>query len=451
MDIKEIVLNNLGLDEDSKKRFTEHYDNPFVDNIFKDYLDNEYRFRVPLPRELYKQFDRGWATLNNIAPDFVRKYDIVYNDFYENKKHHNKNTFRVIKLINQHFNEDMPLDEYHDFLKRMRCFEESKFIALRNYCRSRDIEISEKGSLNKAVSLFIDRINELRFSRTSNIEIVLSLNYVDWFLSTTSENWRTCLSLESPSFASYWASLPGAIVDKNLSLLYITNGEKKQYMNFTMDKVLSRTWLLLDKNSVLNTVKFYPSELIKVKDLSTFFPLPLKELKPNYISKYRVYPLHFSNGYTNYIYQDKTKPIDIHNDSFKLKGGGKGLQTIYKDKVFEGPIFSFTHGLTVLIQAKKNILSFFKEPVECISCGKLISSSREFRVSSDDGIYCTECPMKNHYDEEDEFSEESCEHGAYDFLYERMNADIKGTSITANELNVDYTNTTSETNENYKI
>ena len=427
MDLKDIIVEKFGLDEESKERFIESYDNPFVDESLKEFIGEDYRFRTPLPRSLYKEFDRGWVTLKNILPDFIHKYDITYNDFYRNKKTHEKNDLKIIKLIRNYVNDKMPINDYHSFLINMRSYEEVKFDKLRQYCRDKGIDIGSFKSLNKALSLFIDRINELRFSKTQNIEIVLSLNYNDWFLSTTGETWRTCLSLESPSFASYWISLAGSVVDRNLSLLYITNGEKKSYLDFQMDKVLSRSWVLLDKKSTLNAVRFYPSEIIKVKDLSSFYPIPIKNISMSYRSKYRIHPLYFENGYTNYIYQDKTKPFNLEGDSFELHGGGKGLQTIYKGKVFEGPVFNYTDGLSNLINNINdiNVLKFFKKPYTCFSCGELISSGRHIKKDRYDNSYCMNCNIKEEllYNEDDDIEMDMCDDDDdddeinYDFIF----------------------------------
>lgn len=418
MTIKDIVLNNFGLNEESKKRFSERFDNPFVEDVFKGLIDENYRIRTPLPRDLYNDFDRGWLTLKNIAPKFVDHYDITYEDFYKNKKNHKKNTFRVIKLIHQYFNKNMDILEYHSFLKRMRSFEEEKFSKLREYCMENDIGLGDFDSLDKAVSLFIDRINELRFSKTQDIEVVISLNPIDWFLSTTGESWRTCLSLESPSFASYWVSLAGSVVDKNLSMIYVTNGDKKTYKGITMDKVLSRSWVLLDESNKLNVVKFYPNEILDVNSLNQFLPISIKPIdRTTYKSKYRVYPLYFSNGYTNYIYQDKTTPSDIKDNSFILKGGVKGLKTIINNKVFEGPIFEYTGGLSFLIDKNRSIIEFFRNPVECCSCGSLVSFGRNIRQDNDGNFYCENCNIprrkmsfrhteEDYFGNEDEFDED---------------------------------------------
>lgn len=420
MNIKEIVIKYFGLDEESKERFLEAYDNPFIDDIYKPFVGDDYRIRVPLVGSLYENFDKGWSTFKSILPELVSNYRITYEEFYNNKKIQGKNHLRIIKMIRSYFNEDICEEKILNFLRRMGDFEPSKFYEYRDYCEDNGIDIRSKESIGKAVNLFIDRINELRFSKNRNIEIVLSFNRDDWFLSTTNENWRTCLSLESPSFASYWVSLAGAVIDKNIALLYITNGEKKSYFNNKVDKVLSRSWVLLDKDSNLNMVKFYPTSILSIKDISKVLPLEIKDISYDFISKYRVKPLLFRNGYSNYLYQDKTEPSDYKDGSFNLIYGGKGLFTFYGDKIFEGPIFNYTNGLHELVSANRNsrnmdIIDFFTPPLVCSDCGCLISAGRNYMVDERTSEkYCEICWGTRDYQNEDSrYDENDNEHEDY--------------------------------------
>lgn len=395
MKIKDLVLNYFGLSEESKKRFSEAFDNPFIDETYKKFLDNNYRLRIPLNRECYEEMDRGWKTLKNVLPKLVEEYNISYSDFFNNKKDLNKNSFRIIKLIRTYFEPPIPQEKIMSFLDRMGLFVSDKFSEYIDHCFSNDENPDSEASLEKAINLFIDRINELRFTRARKMELVFSLNRDDWFLSATQESWRTCLSLESPSFASYWASLAGAVIDKNIGLIYITNGEKKSYKNNAMDKVLSRSWVLLDEENVTNLVKFYPTPVLEERSIKKLLPFPLKQIDPSFVGKYRVHPLFFRNGYSNYIYQDKTKPKDYRDNSFKIVWGGKGVFTFFGNEMFEGPIFDFKGGLTEIIRQnaviKTDIVDYFRGPRECYNCGKLISFGRDCYVKNEDEVYCLEC------------------------------------------------------------
>lgn len=408
MDLKDIVLKHFGFDDESKVRFSERFDNPFIDETIKEYLDESYRFRFPLPEELYEKFDKGWNLLKKLLPNFIKEYNIDYKDFFWNQKQYNKNNIKMMKLLKKYFKE-INIAEYHKFIKLMNLKLENKFMKLVIYSDETNIPIEDIESSSKASELFIEAINEFRLNKSQSLEIVLSFNYVDWFLSATEENWRTCLSLESPSFSSYWVSLAGSIIDNNLGLLYITNKKKKFYQGNKMDRVLSRTWVLLDVNSCLNIVKFYPNEVISSEDLRKIFPLPIKEISYNYESKYSIKPLKFVNGYTNYIYQDRTKPLSMRG-SFKLIGGEKGLKTFRGRDWFEGPIFNYKEGLKYLIKENLDIMEFFKEPYVCEYCGKLISFAREiFTVDYPDVVYCRECYLKKREREETVYDEDEDE------------------------------------------
>lgn len=393
--IFKLVKDHFSLSEESLGKFEERFHNPFVDEILVPYInkENDYRFRVPLPEGMYKDFDNGWELLNNVTPFIIRKYKITYDDYYINKKVVDKNAFKIFKLIKQFFEDESNSKHYRSFIDNMQAYEPDKFRSFYDYCCNNNLRVSDLKNSERLISIFLDRLNELRFSKNKRIEVVLSLNYDDWFLSTTKENWRTCLSMESPTFASYWASLAGSIVDKNLLLVYITNGNKKTYQDVTVDKVLSRSWILLDKGSELNVVKFYPNELVSVQSMNSFLPLSIKNIDSSFVSKYRVVPLTYVNGYTNYLYQDKTKPFNINKEdsSFEMKYGGKGLYTIFKGECFEGPIFSYCDGVSSLSVSENEIIRYFNKPVRCSLCDALCSYHRCNHKNRNGEIYCDHC------------------------------------------------------------
>ena len=93
---------------------------------------------------------------------------------------------------------------------------------------------------------FNQSISEKRFPIGKELQIVLSLNFADWFLCSTAESWTSCLDLKSSHQSAFWASLPGLIIDKNRALVYITDGTKKEFCGITTDKFITRSWILLN-------------------------------------------------------------------------------------------------------------------------------------------------------------------------------------------------------------
>ena len=123
-------------------------------------------------------------------------------------------------------------------------------------------------------------IGKYKSPSNRKMELVISLNPIDWLLCSTSEKWSSCLSLDSNYL--FWVGLPGLIGDKNRALAYITNGEKKTFsftngkgkkLEMKVDKFISRSWLLLARRKkkhdvFLDIVREYPnsiglSELVK--------------------------------------------------------------------------------------------------------------------------------------------------------------------------------------------
>ena len=147
-----------------------------------------------------------------------------------------------------------------------------------------------------------------------------------------------------------------------------------------------------EKNNILNTVRFYPNEILDLEYIKEFLPFDIKEIGPDFISKYNIKPLYYKNGYTAYFYQDKTYPAVNEDGTFYLRYGGKGLYTLKDKDYFEGPVFNWTGGFGELVESGYEAIRFFIEPVRCETCGKLMS---RFRAHEHLGnFYCETCYVK---------------------------------------------------------
>jgi hypothetical protein len=407
--IEELVFNHFSLKPSSNFRFSQAIRNRFIDEEYKHYLDGNNRLIVEVPEEYYEIFDKGWERFKEVLPFFAREYGITYEDFRRNKIIHNKNTLKIIKLLKNYFFKEGELSEdkhseYFHFLRNVRFLFPDSETLFEMY----DDRFSKRFA-QEIITFFINKLNEVRLSSDKKIYIVISFNYTDIFLSSTAEEWSSCLNLESRSFAAYWSCLPGAAIDRNLAVLYITNGSEKYYEGIVAPKMISRSFLLLDKEGVLNIVKFYPNELININIINEVLPFNIREIGPHYESKYEIEPLYYKNGYGLYFYQDKTRPIMVEGDKFFLKYGGKGLYTIKDGGYFEGPIFNWTGGFKVLKENNERILNFFLPPTKCETCGVLLARPRAFDFRGD--YYCEE-HYQNMIEEHDSFGNNliECEH-----------------------------------------
>jgi hypothetical protein len=404
--IEEMVLSKFGLSSSSNFRFSNAIKNRFIDETFKDYVNEDNRIVIKLPLYLYKEFDEGWTLLREMMPFLIEEYDITYNDFRKNKILYEKNNLKIIKMIKNYFIKNNKLNEEKiaNYISFLNSFLNEKIEYIIELKEKYNNDASDLGYINFIIKEFVDRLNEVRLSVDKHMFIVISFNYKDMFLSSTAEDWSSCLNLESRSFACYWASLPGAAIDKNLGILYITNGSEKFYNGINADKMISRSFFLLDNNNVINIIKFYPNEIIKLEKLKDIIPFDVKWIDKEYKNKYEIESLRYKNNLTCYLYQDKTNLILKENGNFDLiyNNGKKGLYTFYKNKFFEGPIFNYTEGFKNL---KESLINFQEMPVKCEYCNKIMSYHRAFKV---DGLFFCERHYEEYEDGMEKFYCESC-------------------------------------------
>lgn len=171
-----------------------------------------------------------------------------------------------------------------------------------------------KNFIDFLITVSSECIGKYKTPNNKKMEFVISLNPVDWVLCSTSENWSSCLSLESDYLFAY--GLPGMVGDKNRALAYITDGKKKTFSFssnnkiFTMevDRFLSRSWLLLarskkTKKTFLEVVKEYPNSLGIEKFVKKTFDIPiLSEDSGNmkdFVSRYYIESIKFKDPLGN--------------------------------------------------------------------------------------------------------------------------------------------------------
>lgn len=317
---KRIVDRHFFFDEKSKKLF--HHILFFERDIseeFNQFIQNSpdlrARFKLKDDDNKYSIFadqDYGWHIFKTLFYFFYTSKNIGYREFYENKSlDENGNKVRLSKLIKKFYTSDKLysfrfIDNFfrsdifrryvsRDEEKRERVFRDLKKVfdiktigslerlqvLPENYNFKLMYEVSRDGvyeTIKHRETLDEDKIKELihyiiqianeiigehKAPRKDNLQMVLSLNPIDWFLCSTGENWSSCLNLETET-EGYWTGLPFLIGDKSRALVYITDGSKKEYMGMKVDKMISRSWVLLfrhkkTKETFWNFVKEYPN------------------------------------------------------------------------------------------------------------------------------------------------------------------------------------------------
>jgi hypothetical protein len=264
-----IVENHFYLKNDSIKEFKKNiYGEKFIAPEFKEILGDDLRARKKIKINDFSEEDEAWKKLkkhklfmDEVSPGFE---DLVYNKF-----EYKKNTYKLNKIFKKIY-----LPEKEKFIEEING----------NYCNLRlpvlkknnetyyvygDEKIKaceiDENTIEK-VCEYILELRELYFNsskKRKELEVVISLNFADWFLCSTGESWTSCLNLESDYEKCVWIGLPGLIVDPNMAMLYITNEEKKEYNGIITDKFICRCWMYSvideeDKNNKFFCGREYP-------------------------------------------------------------------------------------------------------------------------------------------------------------------------------------------------
>jgi len=99
--IKGIVKKHFFIDEEGFKMFSDRLDTPVFNDSIKKILENseERRARFDLPDDEMHRFDQGWKEFRENLSDFVRKYNVSYQDYRENLITVGKQKFKIKKVL----------------------------------------------------------------------------------------------------------------------------------------------------------------------------------------------------------------------------------------------------------------------------------------------------------------------------------------------------------------
>ena len=378
--IKEIVLSHFGLDQESKKRFEEALEDPtpYIDEVYAPILGEDLRARFPVNRMLLEKVDTSWELFKDSFRTYCAQFSPSYVDFVQGRIRHNKNILRIFKHLPIFYFEDekslsaLKLDFGFMFDTTPRRLRESF-----------DARISE--------------IIENRLPAKSDYEIVISRNFADFFLCSTGESWSSCLNLESEWSGAYWSGLPGFIIDKNKAMIYITDGDKKDYAGIVTDKFITRSFLTVTNKNKIRALRWYPSSSFFNSNVFKGLPFELEMFNPyDEQVKHGVRPLFFKNGWSCFAYQDKTSfkyssgEVSL-TEPRRLVGVEKGGQFyVHRDdttQYHEGPYFFWEQGLAGLMEQDTDISE--KKGETCCRCESLAEGDNRFVVDGE--IYCERC------------------------------------------------------------
>jgi len=384
--IKNIVSEHWGYDDDSIERFKKRIDVLDTDENYLELLEDsvDRRIRWKIKDDYLEVFDRGWANFRKNFSIFVDYYDLKYINFRNNKVVINKNSIKLRKAILNYYS---TLDTYNG----------ARFADLSIESLFKNEKDKEKGNndykkLEKKVDMLLEAIGTKSIPK-KGLELVLSLNFADWFLASTSESWESCLNLESNYEGAYWSGLPGTIIDKNRAMIYITDGKTKSYKGIVVDKIISRTWVLLSNENVLNVVNWYPSKFISEDFLYKITDIKFEDVEDSeFISKYSIKKdmLYFKNEKSSFIYQDNAV---LNNKGYFIgsKASESNYWTKWNDYLESEEVFSYEEGLNYLISNGYNLnnYEYEDESYYCESCNERMSEDESYFFEG--SYYCESC------------------------------------------------------------
>jgi formylmethanofuran dehydrogenase subunit E len=355
---------------------------PELDDVYKEiFKDTEsLRMRFKISEEFLENFDKGWAHFIKLFPRFMNDVQINYASFRENKVFFNGKILKLKKAL---------LDYYIN--NPDKCS--------REFGWGMKFDPDNAGHMQELEAHVIQNLDLVgRYKLPSKgMELVLSNNFADWFLCASGEKWHSCVSLESNFAGAFWTGIPGTIVDKNRTMLYLTDGTTKYPYGIKTESFISRSWVLLDEMNKLNFVRFFPSQMLSLGVVKRLTGLDFStDENRRFRTKYPIDFLYFVNNKSAFVYLDYGRFVRSEEGTF-IEYSEKGRFSYHdrtKDKIFDGShIYMYTHGLQYLIEKKISLNDLIIKT--CLSCGGLFDE--QDLVTLEGQTFCKTCFEKNVY------------------------------------------------------
>ena len=321
--ISSLVEEHFFLEDEAITRFNESLYNPFIDTQYQDIInsyDNANNVAlVKLEEEHLSLLDNGWNKLYRIFPSFVGSF--FYSDYRKNKFVINKNELKLQKAIKKFYEANEKIFE-KDIQETPIFYEEAFPFSREDVLKFFKYPKKYKGLFDDILSRIIQKTTATKLPKDKEIYFGISLNFADWFLASTSENWTSCLDFSSEYLMA--SGLPGTIIDKNRAMIFLTDGEEKEFFGIRTYKKIGRAWTLLTDDNEIYINKFYPqNDEINLEFFNKIFN-PYKSVKKFTACKHRLDPIYYLNGKGAFIYQDNTRFYFKKEGNIKIKYNGEG-------------------------------------------------------------------------------------------------------------------------------
>ncbi len=398
--IFKLVKNHFSLDEQSLNIFKH---NLFYErDVAKEYsfIHEEKDLRKIYPLEEFSSEE----VLIKIYPDyklfksiFIEELDklnikVSYNEFKKNILNYEKNNHKLIKFLFKQkvisYLRDFVNNNISNELEIKQEIENFSYKTTFKKILNVIIKIREKYDklLNtldyqiESLNMEIENLIKIKTTKSTNLKLVISRNFTDYFLCSTNQPYRSCINLNSDYDGAYWTGLPGLITDKNRSIMYITDESEIDYEGIIAPKMMSRSWIILarskrkgkeERTYKTNIVRMYPSDT-DYNIFKMFVHNVLKEdvlnydMDQNFKGRYYFDPIWFKDKKLCHIYQDSTKIKKGKKNKAKYtkqifyeqinRSGHYQLLHKEKDGISDLSSWNYDKGLTSLINNNNEIL-----------------------------------------------------------------------------------------------
>ena len=396
--IEKLVRSHFSLDSRSLSYFKEKLYKPtsdeFIENIFKNASEEDpNRVYFDIDENDIEDFDEGWKIFCERFVTFVNEFSIEFINYRSNKVIFNKNEYKIKKLLEKYYFdfESKPTDSFYFNYGIGYCMRE-----FTNNPTDVNKEIITQ-KISEYIQKSLECIGEVKVPNSSNIKILITRDFADWFMCSTGSNWGSCLSLDSGTESCYWSGLPGLTGDPNRIMIAVIDGTTKSFKGITVPKTMCRSWAILDAENRFNVLSWYPSKLVEVKKIRKMTKLPIRlRIDEYFVSKRPVEILWFTNDYSVSIYQDNSGYfVDFKGTERVAYIGGQGNSLcdtyFYEHRIgndCESP-WEYYDGLSGLISSHSNLEDSVCNAQCCENCGDRIYDGDEYWLN--DRCYCESC------------------------------------------------------------
>lgn len=358
----------FSLEEETLKRFKENVKiGSVADPEILERLNSSFRVEKNLSIDEIEALDESWQFFKFHFGEYCVDTGITYSEYLFGNRTNQKNVSKISK-------------------------------DLKRYYKTENTVFSKRNRVDD-VDWILSNINNFRLPR-KKLKLVVSFNISDMFMSSSGQEWTSCLNLNSDYFGSYWYGLSSLPFDKNRGMIYLTYQKENSTQSFgiTSEKMYKRSFFLLDERNHFNILRWYPNEFETNKyldALNSIFPFRFKQINHSFVSKHPVdLPKVKAKGGREiefYIYQDKTEINYIDKKMYFT--GGKCNQYFTNGDSHFGQFINCEGGLSKMVSEELDVYHFISKTFRCERCEEIFSENDRYEIEGQ--VICRHCYDEN--------------------------------------------------------